>query len=251
MIEMYYDVHCHLNMLSEKELTQELAKSSENNVTSMISCSTSFHSNKQNLLLSKKFEQIKAGIGLYPLDVMELEPEEIKKAFGYFDKHVNEAIAIGEVGLDHKYTKNNSEKQKQEELFIQFIELAKKHDKPIIIHSRYAQRDVLNILENEAAKKVLLHSFIESKKLMKIAAENNWFVGVGMNLLSNEDTMANISLFPIENLLFETDSPIRFNGEKAMPSNIPNIANKVAELKEIELAKLVKQQEKNYKALFL
>jgi TatD DNase family protein len=250
MIKMYYDTHCHLNLLSEKELNTALTDASEENVTKMISCSTSFHSNKQNLLLSKKFEQINAAIGLYPLDGMELNSKELDIAFGFFKKHISDAIAIGEVGLDHKYTKTNLDKEKQKELFTRFIDLSKEYDKPLIIHSRYAQRTVLEILESERAEKVLLHSFIESKKLMKIASENNWYVGVGMNILSDSQVMQNIIEFPIENLLFETDSPIRFNGEKAMPKNIIQIANKVAELKEIDLNQLELQQEKNYAKLF-
>ena len=250
MIKMYYDSHCHLNMLSESELTKMLAKTKEVNVLEMISCSTSFESNKQNLLLSKKFDQINAAIGLYPLDALELEEKELDRAFGFFENHLNEAIAIGEIGMDYKYCKNDKDKIKQEEIFIRFIELGKKYNKPLIIHSQYAQRQVLEILESEKAEKVLLHSFVDSKKLIKIANKNGWFVGVGMSVLFNEDVQNTILETLIEKILFETDSPVRFDGKKTMPAHIIQIAEKIAELKEINIKKLEKQQEQNYAKLF-
>ena len=250
MINMYYDAHCHLNLLTEKEIKKALTDAKEKNVTEMISCSTSFKSNRQNLLLAKNFPQTKAAIGLYPLDLLELNDQELGKAFGFFENNIKNAIAIGEVGLDNKYCKTKEDKEKQENNFIRFIELSKKYDKPLIIHSRYAQRTVLELLASEKANKVLLHSFTDSKKLMDIAVTNEWFVGVGVNILFNEEVQKNIAGFPLKNLLFETDSPIRFNGEKAMPLDIVKIAEKVASLKEIAIDLVEAQQEENYTTLF-
>ena len=250
MIEMFYDAHCHLNLLNEKELNKILAETKEKNVSEMISCSTSFESNKQNLLLAKNFSKIKAAIGIYPLDASELNEKEMDRAFGFFENHINGAIAVGEIGMDYKYCKSELDKIKQEEIFVRFIELGKKYDKPLIIHSRYAQRQVLKILESEKAQKVLLHSFVDSKKLMKIAFENEWFVGVGVSVLYNEEIQENVRDFPLEKMLFETDSPVRFNGEKATPLDIVRIANKVAELKKIDIENVENVQETNYVELF-
>ena len=85
---------------------------------------------------------------------------------------------------------------------------------------------------------------------MDIAVTNEWFVGVGVNILFNEEVQKNIAGFPLKNLLFETDSPIRFNGEKAMPLDIVKIAEKVASLKEIAIDLVEAQQEENYTTLF-
>jgi len=250
MIEMFYDSHAHANMLNEKELNEMLDKSKEKNVVEIISCSTSFESNKQNLLLAKTFPQIKAAIGIYPLDALELGAKEMDRAFGFFENHISEAIAIGEVGLEYKYCKTKEDKEKQKNIFIRFIELGKKYNKPLIIHSRYAQSQVLEILKQENAKNVLLHSFVDSKKLMTFAIENEWFIGIGKNVLFNEEVQKNVSEIPLEKMLFETDSPVRFNGEKAMSFDIVGIAKKTAELKETTIEKVEKQQEKNYVELF-
>lgn len=244
------DSHAHLDLVDEKDIETVLFNARQNGVNKIISCSTSFNSNIKNLELAQKFDNIDCAIGLYPLDAIELSEDEINHAFNYFKEHIKDAVAIGEVGLDKKYCKTEEEFVKQKEIFEKFIDFAKKYDKPLIIHSRYAQRTVLEILESEKASKVLLHSFVDSKKLMEIAAANGWFVGVGVNILFNESVQKNTTDFPLKNLLFETDSPVRFNGEKAMPADIAKIANKVAELKEIDSGQLEAQLEKNYTTLF-
>jgi len=247
---MLFDAHCHLDLMDEDELKKTLVNSKENNVTEMISCATSFLSNERNLELAKKFPQIKPAIGIYPLDALELNEIELNKAFYFFESQIKKVIAIGEVGLDFKYSTKKEELDKQISVFDKFIKLAKKHDKPLIIHSRFAQKQVIQILKENNAQKVLLHSFVDSQKLMKQAVSEGHFVSCGLSVTYNEEIAKNITSFPIENLLFETDSPIRFNNEKASPSKITIIAEKIAKLKEISLNELEKQQEKNYKNLF-
>lgn len=249
---MLYDSHCHADMLTEKELEEALEKAEQSNIEQIISCSTSLASNARNLALAKMFPKIKAAIGLYPLEAMELNEEELKKAFSYFKSKAREesVAAIGEVGLDFKYAKKEGEKEKQSAVFRKFIQLSNETGKPVIVHSRFAQKQALETLIEEKAEKALLHSFADSEKLMAKAAEQGFFVSVGLAVLQNEQIQKNISKFPPENLLFETDSPMRFNGEKAFPHKLLDIARKVSELKKIPLEALETQQEKNFKKLF-
>jgi TatD DNase family protein len=249
---MFYDAHAHMDMLSEKELREALEKAEQTNISQIISCSTSFASNARNLALAKMFPKIRAAIGLYPLEAMELNEAETKKAFSFFKSKIKEenAVAIGEVGLDFKYAKKEEEQEKQLQIFKKFIRLSNEAKKPIIVHSRFAQKQALEILIEEKAEKATLHSFVDSEKLMAKAAEHGFFISVGAAVLQNEQIQKNISKFPLENLLFETDSPIRFNGEKAFPHKILDIAKKVAELKETSIQEVEAQQEKNFKKLF-
>ncbi len=248
---MFVDCHAHLDMLKEKELEKVISNARKKKVGKIISCSTSFNSNEQNLEISKKFEEVELGIGLYPSDVMELNEEEIEKAFVSFEIMMKEAIAIGEVGLDYKYAKRKIDQEKQKEVFGRFVKLAKKNNKPLIIHSRFAQKQVIEILEEMETQKVLLHSFTDSLKLMKRAIENKWFVGIGLIFLKDELVQERIREIPLENILLETDSPIRFDRNKAFSEDVVRIAEKIAESKKIPLAQVEKQLEKNYEELFL
>jgi len=236
--------------MTEEELQSALKEASENNVFKMISCATSFFSNERTLELAKKYPTIKAAIGIYPLDALELNELELDKAFYFFEAEIKKAIAMGEVGLDFKYSTKKEEIEKQVLVFTRFIDLAKKHNKPLIIHSRFAQKQVLQILKEKEIQKVLLHSFVDSQKLMDQATQQGYFVSVGLSVLYNPVVAKNITSFPLENLLFETDSPIRFNEEKATPQNVNLIAQKVAELKKISVEEVIKQQEKNFVKLF-
>ena len=247
---MLVDVHAHLDMVSEKDLESVINEATKNKIGKVISCATSFASNKKNIELAKTYDSIDAGIGLYPLDAQELSENELEHAFEFFETKVKAAVAIGEVGLDYKYAKSETEKEKQQDIFKQFILFAKRFDKPLIVHSRYAQRDVLRLLEEEKANKVLLHSFVDSQKLMNRAFDNDFFVSVGLNVLENELVQERVKNFPLNSLLLETDSPIRFSGERAMPKDILRVANKVAELKGITLEQVEEQLEKNFKTLF-
>jgi TatD DNase family protein len=247
---MYYDSHSHLDLMDEKELELAIKSAGEKGIKEIISCATNFPSNQKNLELAKKNPMLKPAIGLYPLDAVEFTETELDKAFYFFKAEAQNAIAIGEVGLDFKYCTKEEEQKKQENILSRFIALSNETNKPLIIHSRFAQRQALELLKKEGAKKALLHSFVDSEKLMNAAVKEGYFVSVGVSVLYNESAQKNILNFPVERLLFETDSPIRFNGEKANPSKIIEVAKKVAEIKSIDLEKLASQQEKNYKKLF-
>ena len=247
---MLFDSHAHLDLMQEEELTQALKKAKLAQVNEIISCATTFASNEKNLELSKKYAQIKAAIGLYPLDAVELSEIELDKAFYFFKAEIKNATAIGEVGLDYKYCTKPEEQEKQIKVLKRFIELSKESNKPLIIHSRFAQRQALALLTENSSEKVLLHSFVDSEKLMKEAAKKGYFVSVGLAITQNEQIAKNITNFPLENLLFETDSPIRFNSEKIYSEKIVEIAKKVAELKKIPLSEVEATQEKNFRRLF-
>jgi len=247
---MLFDAHSHLDLVQKEELKEVINSAKNEGIEKIVSCSTSFPSNEKNLELAKEFGEVLPAIGLYPLDAIDLTELEIDKAFYFFNAEIKNAAAIGEVGLDYKYSTKLEDQEKQEKIFLRFIELSKTHNKPLIIHSRYAQTQALNLLIKNGAKKVLLHSFVDSHKLMKLAAEKNYFVSVGLMVLENLEIQKNIINFPLENLLFETDSPIRFGGEKAAPDKIKLIAKKVAKLKGLTLKEIEAQQEKNFKKLF-
>ncbi len=247
---MLIDIHAHLDMINKKYLKVILDDAKEKGIGKIISCSTSFESNKKNLELSEKFEEVEGAIGLYPLNAIELNEEELEKAFEFFKKNIDKAIAIGEIGLDLKYSKNNTEFEKQKMVFERFIELGKKYNKPLIIHSRYAQRQVIELLDEKKAEKVILHGFTESERLMNFAYKKGWFIGIGLNLLQSEQVQSNIQKFSLSNIFLETDSPIKFNEEEATPSKIKDLVEKISNIKGISAKEVESQIEENYLKLF-
>jgi len=247
---MIQDTHAHIDMMEENEIQTLADEACKINLDAIISCSTSFSSNQKNFELAQKYPLIKPAIGLYPLNIIELNENEISRAFTYFENEIKKAIAIGEVGLDFKYSIKEEEKEKQKQILTKFIELSNKYSKPLIIHSRFAQRQVIELLEESKAKKVQLHSFTDSQKLMQKAVELGYYVSCGMSLLYKPEVAANISSFPLENLLLETDSPIIFDNQKATPLNIKSLLEKVSELKKISYKETEEQLNKNFHSLY-
>jgi TatD DNase family protein len=245
-----FDAHCHIYMLPDKEIEKAILNAKKLGVEKIISNSTSFQSNQYNLKISKIFPNVKPALGLYPLNALELSEDELKKAFSFIENHLKYAIAIGEIGMDYKFAKSDNEREKQKEIFKKFIQMGKKYNKPLIVHSRYAQSQTLKILEEEGVQKVLMHSFIDSQKLMNKAKNLGYYISVGIIILENVDIQKRIKEFPLENLLFETDSPMLFSGKKTLPQDVLKIAKKIAELKNIPIEKIINQQENNFNTLF-
>lgn len=247
---MIQDTHSHLDLMEEISLQEVLKKAEEVKLDAIISCATSFNSNQKNLELAQKYPLIKPAIGLYPLNIIELNEEEINRAFSFFEKEIENSIAIGEVGLDFKFSIKEEEQEKQKNVLTRFIQMSKKYNKPLIVHSRFAQRQALELLIEQRAVKVQLHSFTDSEKLMKKAINSGYYISCGMNVLYNADVQKNITSFPLENLLLETDSPIIFNNEKATPLNIRIILEKISELKKTPVSIIEEQLNKNFHSLY-
>ena len=142
---MIVDVHAHLtdNYFNDK-LDKIINNAKKNNIVHIISNGINLEDNKKVLEISKKYNIVKAAFGFYPDDIIKSTFEEIEKNLEFIKKNKNKIIAIGEVGLDLYH---NKELKKQKEIFIKIIELAEKINKPLIIHSRKAEKECIEILK--------------------------------------------------------------------------------------------------------
>ena len=151
---MLVDVHAHLHFKEfENDLDEVIGRARNAGVTTIINSGTSSPSNKLSLELSKKYDIVKPSFGLYPIEALSLN---VEKELEYIKKNKNNIIAIGEVGLDYQ---ESEDRKMQKEIFIKIIELAEKIKKPLILHTRKAEADVLEILESAKIKNVILHCF--------------------------------------------------------------------------------------------
>ncbi|MEK6972611.1 MAG: TatD family hydrolase [archaeon] len=246
---MFIDVHCHASMFEDVEKEIENAKNA--NVKLLISNSVDFASMEKNLEIAKKHKEIKILLGLHPEEVIKMQKDEIEEAFEFIEKNITECIGIGETGLDYKYAETKEQREVQRQCFARHIEIAKKHNLAIEIHSRRAQNVVLDMLEKAEARNVLLHWFYADTKTVKKAASMDYFISVGPSIISNESLKPIIEEYPIEKILFETDCPaVLFDGERVNPTWIARVAQKVAEIKGISLQEIEKISENNAKNLF-
>jgi len=142
--------------------------------------------------------------------------------------------------------------EKQKKTFQKFINLARELNIPIVIHSRKAEAEAIELLEKSEYKKIIMHCFNGNLKLVKKIIENGWFLSIPTNVKHAEHFQKVIELTPIEQLFCETDSPFLHPDKKFPnePANVVESYKKIAEIKKLSLKEVEKKIEENYKKLF-
>ena len=244
---VFIDVHCHLDFYNNIEIKKIIENSKKSNVKIIVVNGVNPKSNKRIIEISNNYPEIKASLGLYPTNSVKLSKEQIQEEIEFIKK--NKIIAIGEIGLDLKELESLD---KQEKNFRKMLKLAKELNKPVIVHSRKAEKQVIEILKAENIKKVVMHCFCGKIKLVEKIIENNWMLSIPSNVKHSEQFQKIIEIAPIENLLCETDSPF-LHPDKEMnntPVNVIESYKKIAEIKNLKIEKVEKEIEKNYKRIF-
>jgi len=177
--------------------------------------------------------------------------EELK----FIGKNKDKIVAIGEVGLDYHEGKTNIDEQK--ELFQKMMQLAEKLNKPIIIHSRKAEVDVIEMLQSSKLKKIIMHCFSGKKSLVKEIVDNGWFLTAPTCITHATQYQENVGLCPITQLLCETDAPYlspfknpKGDFQRNEPAFILEAYKKVAEIKGMEFEEVVKNVWMNWQKVF-
>ena len=249
------DSHCHLDhepLLSD--LDNVLARSKKVGIKKLLTISTSLDSFTRIKKIVNKDEIIYGTIGIHP---HETNNDTIDSEFIVKNLLENKKIiGIGETGLDFFY--NNSEKNKQIDSFRIHIEASLKANVPIIIHSREAEEETFNILNEykDEKLKILMHCFTGTRAFAeKLLEFNSYFSASGIITFKNStDLQKTFKSLPLEKILIETDSPflapVPNRGKKNEPSFIDFTATKLAEIKEIDKSELIKVTTDNFNNLF-
>ncbi|MEM4630367.1 MAG: TatD family hydrolase [Candidatus Diapherotrites archaeon] len=245
---MLIDSHCHLQEMKEQE--KEIQEAKSKGITKILTNSVDMKSIEECLELAKRYKEVKAAIGIHPINILGMSQEEIKEALQKVDEKAKEAIAIGEIGLDYKYAKTQKQKQIQEESFREQIRIGIKQNKTLVIHSREAEKECLKILEEEKAKKVQMHWFTNNEQNIQIATELDYYMSCGPIICYDEKAQQIAKKIPIEKMLLETDAPVIFKGQQSSPTWITKVCEKVSEIKEISFEKVAKTTTKNFNNLF-
>jgi len=249
------DSHCHLDhepLLSD--LPNVIQRSKDVGIEKLLTISTSFVSFSRIKDLIKIDEMIYGTIGIHPHESSKdiITSKEIIKNL----KENVKIIGVGETGLDFYY--NNSEKEKQISSFKEHIEASIETNKPLIVHSREAEKETFEILNHYKNQniKILMHCFTGSKEFSeKLLTLNSFFSASGIITFKNSiDLQETFKSLPLNNILIETDSPflapVPNRGKKNEPSFIDFTAAKLAEIKNISKSELIKTTTDNFNRLF-
>ena len=254
------DVHAHLNYKGLYERIDEVISKCVNaGVKVIITQGTEPKGNRQTLELAQKYDIVKPALGFYPTHIAEYSDEDIEKELDFI-RNAN-CIAIGEVGLDYYQGKNNEHtqeltetiKERMKKYFRKLVQISIDKNIPIIVHSRKAESDVMDILEELNAKKVVMHCFSGKKKLIRRIMDNDWYISIPTNVERALHFHYFIKAMPLNRLFPETDAPwlAPDKGSINDSSNVIVVINKIAELKQLDPEEVANNIYLNYQRLFL
>ena len=245
------DTHCHIYHEYYDDISLLIDKIKLAGVSKIIVNGCDMKSNLEVLDLVNKYDIVYGAIGFHPTELIDNEEESIN----FLNDHINDnkIVAIGEIGLDYHYEDTN--KEKQQILFKKQLEIASQFKKPVIIHSRDAIQDTYDIISNYTLTGSI-HAYSGSLEMAREFIKLGFCLGIGgvctyKNAKNIQNVIENISLAYI---LLETDSPyltpVPFRGQTNTPCNIPVIAEKVAEIKNVSVSEVANATTSNANRLF-
>ena len=254
----FFDSHAHLNdekFNDDRENIIEILR--EEGISNFINAGYSLEGSKQAIELAKKYDFIYATCGISPNDIPQSE-QELWKSVAEIPNLVKESskvVAIGEIGLDYYWNKDNKDLQK--EVFIKQIEIANDLELPIVIHTREAVMDTIEILKKHKVKNTgVFHCCPLNRELVKEALKLDFYISFAGPITFKNSKNADeiINLVPNDKMLIETDSPYLspepLRGKRNDPRNVKYIAQKIAKTKAIDLEDVAEITKNNAKRLF-
>jgi TatD DNase family protein len=251
---MFFDTHAHLQWKSfdkDRALTIKRAKKKE--VLHIVNIGFDIENSKKAIELANQYRELYATIGIHPHNAIQFEEKNLK-ILETLSKNKN-VVAIGEVGLD--YYRNLSPQITQKQAFENQLLLAHKMNLPVIIHNREAESDILNILSKFKGKiQGIMHCFSADLEFAKKCIQLGFFVSFAGTITypkayNLHETAKGINL---KDMLIETDcpwlAPQKMRGKRNEPSYLPSIAQKIAELKQINIEEIANETTENAKRIF-
>lgn len=248
------DTHCHIDFEPFDEDREETIKRASEKLSAIINSGTSLEGNKGVLKLAEKYSGfIYPTFGFHPVSSGQISDENLNLAIDYIKEHINDILAIGEVGMDYFYVKDKQERARQGEIFTKFVELANEYEVPLLIHARDCEKKALNIVkEYNDIPSVIFHCYSGSLKTAKKLIEEGYYTSFSTMICYSKHHQELALEIPIENILTETDSPYLAptRGERNEPANVEYVVGKLAEIKEQSVDNIDKITEKTAKDVF-
>ena len=243
---MIFETHAHYD--DEKfdadrvELLSHLLR--ENNIGKVVNVGATFKGCKESIALAEKYDDVYAAIGIHPEEIDEINDDVME----YLRQNASheKVVAIGEIGLDYYWVKEEEQRKKQRIWFNKQMDLAKELEMPVIIHSRDAAEDTLNTIRlyNNSHVKGIVHCYSYSKEIAMEYVKMGWYIGVGgvVTFKNAKKLVETVEAIPLESIVLETDcpymAPVPHRGERNSSIFLSHVAEKIAEIKNISVAEV-------------
>ncbi|MFX0061160.1 MAG: TatD family hydrolase [Candidatus Hermodarchaeota archaeon] len=201
------DSHAHIVppwFKKDEKIKQIKQKAQEQGVKYIVNCAINPTQYDFAINLAKKQQSFPVKLGIAPQGIERMNVED---AFRGIERYIEEIVAVGEIGLDYHWIKDAEGRKKQENIFIRAIQLANDHNKPIVIHSRKAEQECINILKKHAKVDVILHCFAGTTSQGMECLDHGWIISIPTAVTNRRKHRELARKIPLESLIIETDSP--------------------------------------------
>ena len=250
------DSHCHINDKAFENFEEEYIKEANTSgVSSFLVVGCDLEMSKKAVEIADRFDCCYAAVGIHPSDCKNAGDNDLKIIENMLSN--NKVIAIGEIGLDYYWDKEENIKEQQKEYFIKQINLANKYNLPISIHCRDAYEDCLNILKQHPVKRAgIMHCYGGSKEMMKEFIKLGFYIGIGgtvtfKNAVKIKEVAKEV---PSDKYLLETDAPYLaptpHRGEQNHSKYLRLVRDQIAELRNVSSETVELETNQNFKILF-
>jgi len=242
------DTHAHLDELKNLDLVLEEAKKAC--IIAIVAVGSNQQSNIKTLEISQKHCRfVYPALGLHPWELGNLGASEIDDNLRFIEQNIASAVAVGEIGLDYdKRVVKVASKELQKEVLGQLLNIAKKYAKPAIIHSRYAWKDALHLIQDAGMDKAVFHWFTGFSSVLQDIIEGGYFISATPATEYHEEHRRAVREAPLQRLLLETDCPVTYGRAaryESRPADVLRGLKSVSQLKDIDEATIAEQTTRN------
>jgi TatD DNase family protein len=251
------DTHAHLNSECYRENFETLLENIlKNDVEKVIIPAVNPKTYQEIIDLTEKYDCLYGGIGIQPEEIDDLPQnwEEMTEKFCQNKK----IVAIGEIGLDYYWIKDEENHKRQKEIFIKQIEIAKYYNLPILIHDREAHKDTFDIISSMVKDEipVVMHCFSGSPEFAQRCIKQGWYLAFGgvTTFKNAKKAKESVKVTPLDKILLETDSPyltpVPYRGQENTPAYLKYIAEEIANIKDTTIEEIAINTTKNAERIF-
>lgn len=246
------DTHAHLEEFKELNLVLEAAKTA--GLIAIIAVGSSTSSNQQVLNIAEAYpEFVFPALGLHPWNI---KLTTLRQDLEFIDNHATKAIAIGEIGLDyHKKVLALNDKDTQKHVLAELLQIAVKHHKTVLLHSRYAWKDCFTMVHQAGVENAVFHWYTGPSSVLRDILIRGYYISATPAIEYHSEHRRAVRETPLDRILLETDSPVtyahgRIGEYQAQPSDALRSLAETARIKEIPLAELADITTANAEQLF-
>jgi TatD DNase family protein len=237
------DTHAHLDELPDPKAA--IKEAQEEGILGIVAVGQDLTSNHKTLEIAREHPSfVFPAVGYHP---WRLNPDHDDETLAYIDTNLKHCVALGEVGLDYKA---KTKKKIQKAIFEELLSIAKRHDKPVIVHCRYVHETAYGMVKEAGLEKAIFHWYSGPLDLIPLIAADGYYMSATPALLYNPYHAKAINAVPLSNLLLETDTPVQYQELAARPVHVHVTLQQVARVRGGHAEEIAAQTTQNAKACF-